>query len=272
VVQPEHVKDAPKGATLLITDSPRNAMVKILGAVYAAPPRRGISWRANIERGVFFRNKQSVYVAPGAVICRGAAIGANVKIESGAFIGGGAIIGANTTIGPNVFIDNATLGRDCVVQAGAVIGKDGFGFTRQEGKNVFIPHAGRVRLGDRVSVGANSCIDRGMMADTQIGDGTKIDNLVQIAHGVIIGKECFLAALTGIAGGVVAGDRVLFGGNAGITNGIKISDDAEIAAKSGVFRDIPPGEKVLGYPAANAIETLRMHAWVKKQMKGKNNG
>ncbi|MCL2017214.1 MAG: UDP-3-O-(3-hydroxymyristoyl)glucosamine N-acyltransferase [Alphaproteobacteria bacterium] len=267
VVQPENADKAPRGATLLITDSPRSAMVKIIGDIYAPPTRIGISRRAIIERGVFFRDRKSVYVAPNAVIRSGAVIEPNVKIESGAFIGGTAIIGANTAIGPNAFIDNATLGADCVIYACAAIGKDGFGFTKQKGKNVFIPHAGRVILGDRVSVGANSCIDRGMIADTVIGEGTKIDNLVQIAHGVIIGKECFMASGVGVAGGVVAGDRVMFGGKVGITNGIKIGDDAEMGALSGVFRNIPPGERVFGYPAESAIFSMRMHAWVKKQLK-----
>ncbi|MCL1902720.1 MAG: UDP-3-O-(3-hydroxymyristoyl)glucosamine N-acyltransferase [Alphaproteobacteria bacterium] len=268
VLQPEQVNDAPKCATLLITDSPRNAMRKILGEIYREKPRRGISQNAHIESGVFFRDKKSVYVGPFAVIRRGAVIESNVVIESGAFVGAGAQIGANTFVGQNAFIDNATIGADCVIYNGASIGKDGFGFTREDGKNVFIPHVGRVILGERVSVGACSCIDRGLMSDTRVGDGTKIDNQCQIAHGVIIGKECFLAAQTGIAGGVVAGDRVLFGGKVGIANKVQIGDDAEIGANSGVFRNIPAGERIMGYPATNAFEYMKMHAWTRKQMKG----
>jgi len=267
VVQPELVGDAPAGATLLITDSPRGAMVKIMDEMYAEKPRRGISRRAIIEPGVFFRDKKSVYVAPFATIRRGAVIEPGVMIESGAFIGSSAQIGANTTIGANAFINHATCGADCVIHPGAVIGKDGFGFTRQDGHNVFIPHTGRVLLGERVSVGSCSCIDRGLMSDTKIGDGTKIDNLCQIAHGVIIGRECFLAAGTGIAGGTVVGDRVMFGGHAGIANKVMIGDDAEVGPNSGVFRSIAAGEKVLGYPATNAMECFRMMAWTKKQMK-----
>ncbi|MCL2889853.1 MAG: UDP-3-O-(3-hydroxymyristoyl)glucosamine N-acyltransferase, partial [Alphaproteobacteria bacterium] len=198
---------------------------------------------------------------------RGAVIDAGVRIESGAYIGGGAIIGANTIVGPNAFIDNATIGTDCVIYNNASIGKDGFGYTRQDGKNIFMPHAGRVVLGDRVAVGAMSCIDRGLLTDTKIGDGTKIDNLVQVAHGVVIGCECFLAALTGLAGGVVIGDRAVLGGNVGLANGVHIGEDAEIAAKSGLFRNVPAGEKVLGYPATNAMEYMRMHAWLRAQVK-----
>lgn len=266
VVQPEHADDAPAGATLLITDSPRGAMVKILGEIYAPKVKRGISHNAHIERGVFFRKKRSIYVGPFATVSQGAVIEPGVRIESGAFIGPAAVIGANTVIGANAFIDNATIGANCTIHNNASIGKDGFGYTRQDGRNVFMPHAGRVVLGDRVSVGACSCIDRGLMADTKIGEGTKIDNLVQVAHGVIIGRECFLAAGTGIAGGVVAGDRVMFGGHVGISNGVQIGDDAEIGANSGVFRHIKAGEKILGYPATGAMECMRMFAWTRKQV------
>ncbi len=267
LVQPENVKFAPKGVDLLITSSPRANIIKIIGEIYKEKPRVGIHWAANIEHGVFFRKRRSVYVGQFATIEKGAVIEPGVKIYPGAFIGRGVILGANTTVHSGVHIENATLGADCVIHAGAVIGKDGFGYTRQNGKNVFITHVGRVVIGDRVSVGANSCIDRGMMADTTIGDGTKIDNLVQIAHGVVIGKECFLAGGVGLAGGVMIGDRAMIGGHVGIANSVKIGDDAEIGAQSGVFRDIPAGERHMGYPAVPGMEFMRAHAWVKKQIK-----
>ncbi|MDR1071754.1 MAG: UDP-3-O-(3-hydroxymyristoyl)glucosamine N-acyltransferase [Rickettsiales bacterium] len=267
LLQPENAGYAPAGATLLISEHPRADVVKIMDFLYSEPKKRGISLDAIIARGVFFRRKRSVYIAPFAVIERGASIEENAQIMSGAYIGRNCRIGKNTIVHANAVIENATIGDDCVIHSGAAIGKDGFGYTRQNGKNIFIPHAGRVILGNRVSVGANSCIDRGALTDTQIGDGTKIDNLVQIAHGVIIGKECFAAAGVGIAGGCVIGDRVLMGGHVGISNGIKIGDDAEIGAQSGILRDIPAGEKWLGYPAYPAMEYLRMMAWLKNQTK-----
>ncbi|MCL2749222.1 MAG: UDP-3-O-(3-hydroxymyristoyl)glucosamine N-acyltransferase [Alphaproteobacteria bacterium] len=267
LVQPENVKFAPKGAALLVTDTPRGNIVKILGEIYKEKPRRGIHWSAHVERGVYFRKKRSVYIGQFATIERGAIIEPDVKIYPNAYIGKNVTLGANTVVHSGAHIENATIGADCVVNSGAVIGKDGFGYTRQEGKNVFIPHVGRVVLGDRVSVGSNTCIDRGAMTDTMIGEGTKIDNLVQIAHGVIIGKECFLAAGVGIAGGVVVGDRALLGGQVGIANGVKIGNDAEIGAHSGVFRDIGDGERHMGYPASPGMEFMRAHAWVKRQMK-----
>lgn len=266
LVQPEQVKNAPKGATLLITDSPRGEIVKILGVIYAEKPRFGVSYFSVVERGVFFRKKRSNYIGQFATVERGAVLEEGVKIYPGAFIGRNVVLRANTVVHSGAHIENATIGSDCVINANAVIGKDGFGYTRQDGKNVFIPHVGRVVLGNRVSVGANSCIDRGAMTDTIVGDGTKIDNLCQIAHGVVIGKECFLASGVGLAGGSVVGDRVLLGGHCGIANGIHIGDDAEVGANSGVFRNIPAGEKWMGMPAGPGIEFFRHYAWVKKQI------
>ncbi|MBQ7185480.1 MAG: UDP-3-O-(3-hydroxymyristoyl)glucosamine N-acyltransferase [Alphaproteobacteria bacterium] len=266
LVQPEMASHAPRGATLLVCTSPRGEIVKILGEIYREKPRFGISRRANIERGVFFRNRRTVYVAPFATIERGAVIEPDVKIYPGAYIGRNVTIGRGTVIHSNAHIENATIGAECVIHNGASIGKDGFGYTRQNGHNVFIPHVGRVVLGNRVSVGANSCIDRGALTDTTIGDGTKIDNLCQIAHGVVIGAECFLAGGVGIAGGVTIGDRALLAGHVGIANGVKIGNDAEIGANSGVFRNVPDGQKHIGYPAAPGTEFLRHYAWLKKHV------
>ncbi len=268
LIQPEQVKNAPNGATLLITDSPRGNIVKILGEIYREPPRFGISGKATVARGVFFRDKKTVYVGQYATIERGAVIEPDVKIYPGAYIGKNVTIGRGTIVQTGAHIENATIGAECVINANAVIGKDGFGYTRQDGHNVFIPHVGRVVLGDRVSVGANTCIDRGAMTDTTIGSGTKIDNLCQIAHGVVVGNECFLAAGVGIAGGCVIGDRVLLGGHVGLANGVKIGNDASVGANSGVFRNVPDGETHMGYPAGPGMEFMRHYAWLKKQVKG----
>jgi len=268
LVQPEQAANAPRGATLLITESPRGNIVKILGEIYREPPRYGISRNATIARGVFFRNKRTVYVGQYATIERGAVIEADVKIYPGAYIGKNVTIGRGTIVQTGAHIENATIGAECVINAGAVIGKDGFGYTRQDGHNVFIPHVGRVVLGDRVSVGANTCIDRGAMTDTMVGDGTKIDNLCQIAHGVVIGCECFLASGVGIAGGCVLGDRVLLGGHVGLANGVKIGNDASVGANSGVFRNVPDGASHMGYPAGPGTEFMRHYAWLRKQVKG----
>ena len=269
LLQKEQIDDAPKGATLLITDSPRGNIVKILGVIYAEKPRFGVSYFATVERGVFWRKKRTNYVGQYATVERGAVIEEGVKIYPGAFIGRNVSIGANTIVQTGAHIENATIGSDCVINANTVIGKDGFGYTRQNGKNVFIPHTGRVVLGNRVSVGSNTCIDRGAMTDTIVGDGTKIDNLCQIAHGVVIGKECFLASGCGLAGQAVVGDRTLLAGHVGVANAIHIGNDVEVGANSGVFRNIPAGEKWMGMPAGPGIEFFRHYAWVKSQVSKK---
>lgn len=273
LVQPEMAKHAPKGRTLLITDTPRGYIVKILGEIYREKPRFGVSRDAHIDRGVFFRNRRSTYVGQFATIERGAVIEPDVKIYPYAFIGRNVTIGRGTIVQTGAHIENATIGADCVINAGAVVGKDGFGYTRQDGHNVFIPHVGRVVLGNRVSVGANTCIDRGVMTDTTVGDGTKIDNLCQIAHGVVIGAECFLASGVGLAGGTVVGDRALLGGHVGVANGIHIGNDAEVGAQSGVFRNIPDGDRQMGFPAVSGLEFWRQYAWLKNNYKksGKKN-
>ena len=267
LVQPEMAGHAPAGATLLVTESPRGNIVKILGEIYREKPRYGVSKNAHIDRRVFFRKKRTNYVGQFATIERGAVIEPGAKIYPYAYIGRNVVIGRDTIVQSHAHIENATIGANCVINSGAVIGKDGFGYTRQNGKNVFIPHVGRVAIGDRVSVGANTCIDRGAMTDTRIGDGTKIDNLCQIAHGVVIGAECFLASGTGLAGGVVIGDRVLLGGHVGVANGVKIGDDVSVGANSGVFRNIPAGQSQMGYPAGPGTEFMRHYAWLRKQVK-----
>ena len=265
ILQPENKEFAPKTAgALLITPTPRVEVIKIIDFILAEPKKRGISLDAIIARGVYFKKKRSVYIAPFAVIEKGAVIEEDVQIMSGAYIGKNCRIGKGTVIHPNAVIENATIGEECVIHGNASIGKDGFGYTRQDGINTFIPHAGRVVIGNRVSIGASTCVDRGLMTDTTIGDNTKIDNLVQIAHGVRIGQNCFLAGCVGIAGGCVIGDRVMIAGGVGLANKVNVGDDAGIGAGSGVMRSIPSGEEWMGYPALPAFTFMRMTAWLKQ--------
>jgi UDP-3-O-[3-hydroxymyristoyl] glucosamine N-acyltransferase len=267
LLQPEHIGDAPKGATLLIDESPRAQIIKILNILMAPKQKRGIDKRAIIERGVYFKDKKSVYVGPNAYIESGCTIGANVVIESGAYVGGRSIIGDNSAIRQNAVVECTTTGADCEIQCGASVGKHGFGYSVVDGKNTSIPHLGRVILGERVDIGANSCVDRGVMGDTKIGVGTKIDNLCQIGHNVVIGEECFIAGMGGIAGSAVLGNRVMMAGQAGITNKVHIGDNVEIGTKTGVAKDAPSGVKLLGFPAVEANEFLRMNIWLRKQVR-----
>lgn len=271
VLDKSDAKYAPKNATLIFSDAPRQVMVKILGIVYAEPRKFGIHKTAKIAQGVFFRNKKSVYIGPNAIIEMGAVIEPNVSIGANCFVGRHVSLGDGTVLYPNVYVANATIGKDCVFYPGVVIGKEGFGYTIENGKNVPVPHSGKVIIGERVALGANTCVDRGALSDTIIGEGTKIDNLVQVAHGVVIGSECFIASQSGMAGGAVVGNRVFVGGQVGIANKVNIGDDARLGAQSGIMKDVPAGAKYMGYPAVEGGDFMRQTAWVRIQSKKRTN-
>lgn len=201
--------------------------------------------------------EEDVQVGVGAVIGMGACIGARTVIAPGAVIGPGVTIGRDGFIGANAVIGCALIGDRVRILAGAVIGEAGFGATLGPAGVMDVPQLGRVILQDSVSVGANSCIDRGAFEDTVVGENTKIDNLVQIAHNVVIGRNCLLAAHTGISGTVVVGDGCQFGGRAGIADHVTIGAGARIAAAAGVMKDVPPGESWGGSPARPVRQWLR---------------
>lgn len=188
-------------------------------------------------------------IHPSAIIAPGADIGEGAEIGPHAVIGPGVVIGDRTIIGPNAFVSCALVGASARIGPGAVVGAPGFGFASGPGGAFRVPQLGRVLIGDRAEIGANTTIDRGAMGDTMIGAGTKIDNLVQIGHNVRLGRDCLIASQVGIAGSTVVGDRVMFGGQAGIADHLTIGDDARLAARAGLMRDVPPGETWGGSPA-----------------------
>jgi UDP-3-O-[3-hydroxymyristoyl] glucosamine N-acyltransferase len=170
-------------------------------------------------------------------------------------------IGEASRLWPDVTIySGATIGARAVIHSGARIGSDGFGYVFQAGRHQKIPHIGRCIVGDDVEIGANTTIDRGSIDDTVIGNGTKIDNLVHVAHNVRIGEKCLLMAQVGIAGSVTIGDGAILAGQAGIAGHVSIGPGARIAAQAGVFGDVPPGETWSGYPARPHREALRASA------------
>lgn len=199
-----------------------------------------------------------------AFVASDAGIGANVRIGAGAYVGPGVTIGDDTEIGPGAFVSHALVGRRVVIASGARIGGAGFGFAPGPDGLVRTPQLGRVLIGDDVEIGANTAIDRGALGDTVIGDGTKIDNLVQIGHNVRLGRHCVIAAQTGISGSCVIGDGVMMGGQVGLADHLVIGDGALIAAGSGLMRDVPPGEKWGGAPARPIREWLRETAALAK--------
>ncbi|KAJ9566205.1 hypothetical protein OSB04_002171 [Centaurea solstitialis] len=197
----------------------------------------------------------------GAVVHSGSLVGGNVLVGSGSVVGPNVTIGQSTKIGYNVSLANCTIGDSCIIHHGVSIGQDGFGFFVDErGTMVKKPQALKVHIGNNVEIGANSCIDRGSWRDTIIGDHTKIDNLVQIGHNVVIGKCCMLCGQVGIAGSVTMGDYVTLGGRVGIRDHITIVSKVRLAAASCVTKDINKPGDYGGFPAVPIREWRRQVA------------
>jgi len=202
---------------------------------------------------------QGASVGPGAVVDDGAEIGADSVIAAGCKIGQNSSIGANCRLDSNVVIyHNCRLGNNVIVQANSTIGATGFGYYFIDGAHRLIPHNGGVVIEDFVEIGANCCVDRAKFGDTVIGAGTKIDNLVQVAHNVVIGKCCLIAAMAGVSGSCKLGDGVVMGGQVGLADNIEIGAGAMIGAQSGVMDDIEPGLKVLLSPAIEIRKAFRI--------------
>ncbi len=229
-----------------------------------------------------------VNIHPSAIVDKTATIGNGTRIGPGSYIGPNVQLGENVTIYPNVTIldeskigSNSTIwsgavirercivGNACIIHPNAVIGADGFGFRPcPERGLVKITHIGNVILGNGVEIGANSCVDRGKFSSTIVGDGCKIDNLVQIGHNSRLGRFCLMAGNSGLAGSVTLGDGVMIGGSASIKDHLTIGDGAIVGAGSGVAANVEAGKVVLGYPAVDARDALKQWAVLKRLAKG----
>lgn len=264
-VRPEHREFLPATCAALVTRHPQAAWAAAANRLHA--PRRheagapAIHPQAVLEDGVL--------LSPNVSVGQGVRIGKGTRVAPGAVIGPGVLIGRDCVIGPNAVIGFALLGDRVSISAGAVLGEAGFGAAVGPGGMVDLPQLGRVVIQDNVTIGANSCVDRGAFADTTVGENTKIDNLVHVAHNVRIGRNCVLAAYTGISGSTVVGDGVAFGGKAGVADHLRIGSGASIGAAASVFKDVPEGETWTGFPARPLKRWLRETAWLSRKAGGR---
>jgi UDP-3-O-[3-hydroxymyristoyl] glucosamine N-acyltransferase len=253
--------DAPAGPRFIRVDNPYFAMARIVARWFAERPvPAGISPMASIAKSA--KLGKNAGVGPFVTIGDNVVIGDNVKIFPNVAIDAETTIGDDTIIYPLVSIYyRSRIGRRCIIHSGAVIGADGYGFATEGGKHHKIPQVGVVRIEDDVEIGAGTTIDRAALGETVIGEGTKIDNLVQIGHNVKVGKHCLIVSQAGIAGSTELGDYVVMAGQSGADGHLKIGAGAQIAAKSAVFEDVPEQTKVRGVPALPWREYSRREIW-----------
>lgn len=247
----------PAGAVALVTTEPYRAYARVAALFYgdgAASGPSGVHPQACIAAGA--RLGDGVSVAAGAVVEEGVELGDRCRIGANAVIGRRCILGPDCRVGPGATLTCCLVGARTVIHAGARLGQDGFGFALglEHGK---VPQLGRVLVGDDVEIGANSTVDRGALGDTVIGSGTKIDNLVQIAHNVVLGEHCVIVAQSGISGSTALGHHVVVAAQCGITGHLTIGPGARLAARTAVIGDLEGDADYGGAPAIPAAEWRR---------------
>lgn len=254
LISPSYANRAPSGVIALRTGQPYRAFAKALwlfypdaGAPLIVPDAAGSDAEALVHPSAAL--EEGVIVEPGARVAREAQIGAGTRVAAGAVVGYRVAIGRNCFVGPNAVVSHALVGDRVVIHGGVQIGQDGFGFAMGPQGHLKVPQVGRVIIQDDVEIGANTTIDRGTLEDTIIGEGTKVDNLVQIAHNVVVGRHCIIVAQVGIAGSTKIGDFVAIGGQSAIAGHLTIGMGAQFAAASKVHKSVPPGAKYAGMPA-----------------------
>ncbi len=251
----------PSERAIIVVDDADHALITVLEelAPRHTEPEVGVHPSAVIDRTAELG--ADVRIGPGVNVGPAAKVGAGCRLHANVVVGAGAQIGAGCDIRSGVVIeDRCVVGDRVIIHPNAVIGADGFGYRPGGAGLVKIPHAGAVRIGDDVEIGAGTTIDRGKLGDTTIGDGAKIDNLVQIGHNCRIGRFCIICGATGLAGSVKLGDGVTLGGGVGVKDNITIGDGAKVGARSGVMHDIPAGEAWLGAPAQPYRKQMRIFA------------
>jgi UDP-3-O-[3-hydroxymyristoyl] glucosamine N-acyltransferase len=252
----------PATTLALVCREPYRAFAKLAGRLYPQALRPQSSFGATgVSAGAIVhpeaRLEQGAIIDPGAVVGPGAEIGAGSIIGAQAVIGPGVRIGRDCAVGSHASVQHALIGNRVIIHPGARLGQDGFGFAMGPAGHLKVPQIGRVIVQDDVEIGAGTCIDRGANRDTTIGEGTKVDNLVQIAHNVVIGRHCVIVAQVGIAGSSTLEDYVVLGGQVGVVGHVRIGMGAQIAATSNVNSDVPPGARWGGTPAKPLREWFR---------------
>ncbi len=263
------VGQVPPGTAALVTGEPYRAFALVVGKLFPHALRPGSTFgTAGVSPGSYVhaeaRLESGVVVDPGAVIGPRAEIGSGTVVGAHSVIGPDVRIGRDCSIGPQSTIVRALLGNRVIIHPGVRLGQDGFGFVMGSKGHLKVPQVGRVVIQDDVEIGANTTIDRGSNRDTIVGEGSKIDNLVQIGHNVTIGRHCVVVSQTGISGSTILGDHVVTGGQVGLAGHLTVGSGAQIGAKSGVMNDIPAGQRWFGIPAQNAREQFRLHALLRR--------
>jgi UDP-3-O-[3-hydroxymyristoyl] glucosamine N-acyltransferase len=250
--------------TLIRVENTRVAFAKAVAIFFPEPVLApGIHATAVVAKSA--QIDPSAHIGPHCVIGERVKIGANCVLVARNFVGDDSSIAGDTRIFPNATLYPRTqVGARVRIHAGTVIGADGFGYVQDGATHLKVPQIGHVIIEDDVEIGANVCIDRGALGATKIGRGTKIDNLVQVAHNVQTGEHCLLIGQSGISGSTKLGNYVILAGQAGLGGHLKVGDAAQIGAQAGVMQDVAPGEKVLGAPAQNARDFMRQAAALRR--------
>lgn len=267
------VNKIPENKAVLLSKTPYRAYAAVAAYFYPSAMRPttvfddGVSSAAHIHPSA--RLEVGVKVDPGAVIGEGAEIGAGSSVAANAVIGPHVRIGRQCSIGPGCTILNTLMGNRVIVHGGVRTGQDGFGFAMGAGGHFKVPQIGRVIIQDDVEIGAGTTIDRGASRDTIVGEGTKIDNLVQIGHNVVIGRHCVIVSQVGISGSTVLEDYVVLGGQVGVVGHVRIGEGSQIAGSSNVASDVPPGSRWGGTPAKPIKDWFReIHTLKNMSQKG----
>ena len=262
IIGESDIDDLPEGVVGLVADNVLVRYAQVLDVLYTDEGHvHHISATAKIHESA--KLGRDCYISDNTSIGEDVVIGNDVIIGSNTIIGKGCRIGSGSRIRSNVTISHAIIGDNAIINSGARIGESGFGIIPHEGRMVYIKQLGRVLIGNRVRIGANTTIDRGSVDDTVIGDDTIIDNLVQIGHNVHIGKSCIIVAQVGISGSTHIGDGVVLAGQVGVAGHLDIGDGVVVAAKSGIAGNIPAGQIVGGIPAVDINTWKRQAAFLK---------